>query len=226
VGLARLYRHIGEIETPREESSVTIRPNVTRDTTLMGIAALCVALNVGLGTAVNLIKLPIYLDAIGTIAIGLLAGSLGFRGFFMAATVGAVSFGLSAILFNPVLFWFIPTQIAIAAFSFYVVRPILSGYIKDGDLSIGRGALILVVGILLGAVAGVVSAPIIAYVFGGVTGAGSSLVVALLIKSGDTLFNSVLLSGLASEPIDKTLQLVVALALVRVTPRRIRASLV
>jgi energy-coupling factor transport system substrate-specific component len=188
----------------------------------VAIAALCVALNVALGTLVNLIKLPIYLDAIGTIAIALLAGALGFRGFILAATVGAASFGISGILNNPVLFWFIPTQIAIAAFSFYVARPLLSGFISNEPLTVRTSILILIIGVLLGVVAGTVSAPIIAYVFGGITGAGSSFVVALLVKSGNTLFNSVLLSGLASEPIDKTLQLIVALALVRMTPGRIR----
>ena len=40
------------------------------------VIALCAALNVSLGSIVYLIKLPIYLDSIGTILVGVLAGPL------------------------------------------------------------------------------------------------------------------------------------------------------
>jgi energy-coupling factor transport system substrate-specific component len=192
---------------------------------LFAIAGLCVALDVGLGTLVNLVKLPVYLDAVGTIAFALLAGRLGFRGFVIAALVGTAGFVITGLLFNPVVLWFIPTQIAIAAYSFYVARPALSTYLQGGDLGFRRIGLLVILGIGLGIVAGVVSAPIIAYVFGGITGAGASLIVAALLKAGSTLFQSVLASGIASEPIDKTLQLIVAVALVRATPSRARRLL-
>jgi energy-coupling factor transport system substrate-specific component len=189
---------------------------------LFAIAGLCVALDVGLGTVVNLIKLPVYLDAVGTIAFALLAGRMGFRGFIIAALVGTAGFVITGLLFNPVVLWFIPTQIAIAAFSFYVARPLLKAYLNGGSLTGARVGLIALLGIGLGIVAGAVSAPIIAFVFGGITGAGASLIVAALLKAGSTLFQSVLASGIASEPIDKTLQLIAALALVRATPSRAR----
>jgi len=208
--------------------SDTSAPNGThsRDSlqsmTLLGVAGLCVAINVGLGSLANLIKIPVYLDAIGTIACALLAGRLGFRGFLLAALVGAASFTISGLLVTPAVLWFIPTQIAIAAFSFYVARPLLSSALAEGALQ-GRGiAKIVGLGIALGVVAGIVSAPIIAYVFGGITGSGPSLIVALLLRAGENVFNAVLASGLASEPIDKTIQLAAAVALVRATPGRIR----
>ncbi len=194
-------------------------------TNIATITALCIALNVALGTIVYFIKLPVYLDAVGTIAIALLVGPTRSKVFLLSSMVGTISFILSGILFNPVLFWFIPTQIAIAAFSYYVIRPLLRSYVLDGLLTPRRGALILGLGIALGIVAAVVSAPFIAYQFGGITGSGASLVVALLLKTGSTLFESVLVSGLTSEPVDKTLQLILALALVRATPQRIRRSI-
>jgi energy-coupling factor transport system substrate-specific component len=189
---------------------------------LFAIAGLCVALDVGLGTLVNLIKLPVYLDAVGTIAFALLAGRMGFRGFVMAALVGTAGFVITGLLVNPAVLWFIPTQIAIAAYSFYVARPLLKAYFNGGSLKATRIGLIVLLGIGLGIVAGAVSAPIIAFVFGGITGAGASLIVAALLKAGSTLFQSVLASGIASEPIDKTLQLFAAIALVRATPSRAR----
>lgn len=197
--------------------------NVARNAALIGIAGLCLALNIGLGVLVNAIKLPVYLDAIGTIAIALLARGLGHRGFLLAALVGAGSNALTAVLFNPVQFWFMGTQVVIAAFAFYCVGPALER--TAGAPSRQRAALIAALGVGLGVSAGIVSAPVVAYVFGGITGSGASLIVALMLKAGQGLVRSVLASGLASEPIDKSVQLLAALALVRATPAHVRAML-
>lgn len=197
-------------------------PNSLQSMTLLGVAGLCVAINVGVGSLANLIKVPVYLDAIGTIACALLAGRLGFRGFLLAALVGAASFTISGLLVTPAVLWFIPTQIAIAAFSFYVIRPTLGPALAGDGFRVRAIALVIGLGIGLGVVAGIVSAPIIAYVFGGITGSGPSVIVAVLLKAGEGLFKAVLASGLASEPIDKTIQLAAAAALVRATPSRIR----
>jgi energy-coupling factor transport system substrate-specific component len=70
-----------------------------------------------------------------------------------------------------------------------------------------------------------VSAPVVVYLFGGVTGSGSAFVVAFFLKTGQQLLNSALLSGLTTEPIDKTLQVLLAALLYRATPRDFIAML-
>jgi energy-coupling factor transport system substrate-specific component len=192
---------------------------------LVPVAALCIALNVGLGTIINVLKAPIYLDAIGTIAFAFFVQGTGLRGFGWSVLVGAASFAIGAILFNPVLIWFVPTQVAIAAYAYFVAGPLLRSALGHDSIGVRGYALIIVLGLLLGVVAGTVSAPIIAYLFGGITGAGASVITALLLKSGETLFTSVLLSGVASEPIDKLIQLALAVTLVRLTPSRVKAAL-
>lgn len=194
-----------------------------RTLTLLGIAGLCVALNVALGTAANMLKIPVYLDAVGTVAAAFLAGRLGVKGFLLAALVGAASFTISGLLFTPAVLWFIPTQIAIAAVAFYIIRPAMKRYLVDERFPMRAVILTLAFGILLGVVAGIVSAPIIAYVFGGITGSGPSLIVAVLLRSGQNLFNAVATAGIATELADKTIQLAVAVVLVRMTPSRIRS---
>jgi len=87
-----------------------------------------------------------------------------------------------------------------------------------------RYVRVLLVGLVLGVVAGVVSAPVIVWMFSGLTGSGPSLVVAFLLKSGETLTKAVLLSGLASEPIDKTIQLLIAVGLVRAMPNTLKMA--
>jgi energy-coupling factor transport system substrate-specific component len=192
---------------------------------LVPVAALSIALNVGLGTIINVLKAPIYLDAIGTIVFAFFVQGTGLRGFGWSALVGAASFAIGAILFNPVLIWFVPTQVAIAAYAYFVAGPLLRSAFGHEAIGLRSYALIIVLGLLLGVVAGTVSAPIIAYLFGGITGAGASVITALLLKSGETLFTSVLLSGIASEPIDKLIQLALAVTLVRLTPSRVKAAL-
>lgn len=190
----------------------------------LSLAILCIAINVGLGTLVHLIKLPVYLDAVGTIAFALFFHGTGWRGFAWAAAVGAISFMLVGVLFNPVALWFIPTQIAIAAYAYFLAGPALASQLDAPTLPASGYVRIVLLGLGLGIVAGIVSAPIITFVFGGITGAGASLITAFLLKAGETVFTSVLASGLASEPLDKLLQLALAVVLVRNTPGRIRSA--
>jgi energy-coupling factor transport system substrate-specific component len=80
-------------------------------------------------------------------------------------------------------------------------------------------------GVITGIVSAIVSAPVVVYLFGGVTGSGSAFVVAFFLKTGQQLMNAVLLSGLAVEPIDKTLQVLLAALLYRSTPGEFIAML-
>lgn len=185
------------------------------------LAAVCIALNVALGTLINLIRVPIYLDAVGTVIFALLFHRFGWRGFLWSCAVGAFSFGLSGILFNPVLLWFIPTQLAIATYCYLLAGPVLRDSLVERPATWPLYLRVLLLGLGLGIVAGTVSAPIIALVFGGITGAGASIITAVLLKAGDTLFKSVLASGLASEPLDKLLQLSLAVILIRLTPGKV-----
>lgn len=161
-----------------------------------------IALNLALGTLVHALKLPVYVDAVGTIlttlVLGLRAGVL----------VGVVSFLLGGVLLNPVLPYFCATQAAIAIYTHVVAK-------YGGFRSTLRT---IIAGIGLGIVAAIVSAPVIAVLFGGVTGSGASLIVALLLRSGQSVYKSVLLSGLASEPLDKTIQCLLAVWMLRGMP--------
>jgi energy-coupling factor transport system substrate-specific component len=77
---------------------------------------------------------------------------------------------------------------------------------------------VLACGILTGLIAAFVSAPVVAYLFGGVTGSGSAFIVALFLKAGQQVLSAALLSGLTAEPVDKTLQVLFAALLYRATP--------
>jgi len=181
------------------------------------VIALGAALNFSIGSIVYLVKLPIYLDSIGTILVALLLAPDRKAAFFCAWAAAWAGTAVSSLV-NPFLPWFAATDVAIAAISALVT-------IRAADIFRARPlrpvpfvATVLVCGAITGVVAAIVSAPVVAYVFGGVTGSGSAFVVAFFLKTGEQLMNAVLLSGLAADPVDKVLQVLLAALLYRATP--------
>jgi hypothetical protein len=77
-------------------------------------------------------------------------------------------------------------------------------------------------GITTGIVAAAMSAPISAWVFGGVTGAGTDLFVSLFRVLGLNLFASVFAQGLVSDPLDKTISYTVVFFILAALPITVR----
>jgi energy-coupling factor transport system substrate-specific component len=166
-----------------------------------------VALNLGLGTLVQIIKLPVFLDSIGTVLVAVLAGP------WPAIMTGVVTVFVAGFLTNPFLPWFVATAVAIGSFT---------------GICANRGAfkrlwVWAICGLLMGVISGIVSAPVIAYLFGGVTQSGSSLLVAYLMATGKTVLRSVILAGIACDPVDKLLTFVIVWFLIRGIPKGLLA---
>jgi len=74
--------------------------------------------------------------------------------------------------------------------------------------------------VLTGIVAAIVSAPIAAFVFGGVMGTGTDLLVALFQATGANILQATLGQGLVSDPFDKFVSFVVVWIVLRgLSPR-------
>jgi energy-coupling factor transport system substrate-specific component len=175
-------------------------------TAQLSLMGMLIAFNVALGGFIHVIKLPIFLDAIGTILAAVL---LGMR---PAIIVGVLSFVISAAVISPVYLWFTPTQAVIA----------VAVALMAAKLGVFRSLpRVIPAGIALGVIAGIFSAPIIVYVFGGVAGSGRDLITASLVSTGQQIYKAVLLSGAASEPVDKLLQMLAAFFILRALPKRV-----
>ena len=181
------------------------------------LIALGAALNFSIGTIVYLIKLPIYLDSIGTILTALLLAPDRMAAFFCAWAAGWASLAVSGLV-NPFLPWFALTDVAIALVAALLVvgaaktfraRPLRSGSFV---------AQVIIYGIAIGIASAVVSVPVVVYLFGGVTGSGSAFVVAFFLKTGQHLTTAAMLSGLINDPLDKIVQVLLAALLYRATP--------
>jgi hypothetical protein len=249
------------------------RQFTTRVIVMMPVA---IAMNIVLGyTVQSVLKLPIYVDSIGTILVGALAGPLAgaltgiLSNLIWQYGIGGANIGPFAITAGVIGFvagiWghlgvfrsrpatglrlVVPTVIAVAVIAILAARmytipqytdPNVGGYpnwVYAAIVLIGvvaaiavvafvfvrhdaAGAWVAVAGSVTGVVAAIVSAPIAAIVYGGVTGAGTDVIVAALRQGGADVYNASLGQGLLSDPIDKTITcFVVLLILSRVSPR-------
>jgi PAS domain S-box-containing protein len=138
---------------------------------------------------------PLYLDSIGTIVVGALLGPLA------GAATGAATNLLWSLIRGD---WSIAP---------YAVTAALIGWAAGFAASKGafeRFWTALLAGFLTGVMAAIVSAPITAYLFGGVTGAGTDYVTGIFAATSDNILQAASLQGLISDPIDKTLSFAIA----------------
>lgn len=183
-----------------------LRRNFT--TLTLALIPVAIAINIAIGQLIVLLKLPIYLDSIGTVLVGLLAGPL--AGLVTGALTNLI-WGLSGL--NPVYtpFFYVAAVIGLLAGVFGVIN-----WAK-------KIWLWLIGGLITGVVAAILSAPTSAVVFGGVTGAGTDLIVAALRASGAGIMQATFGQGIVSDPIDKLVSFLVVWLIVLALPVRFKA---
>jgi len=169
------------------------------------LGAFCIALNLMLGQVTALIKLPLYLDSFGTVLMAVLAGPLS------AAVIGFLSNVIGAGLINPPMLFFAPVSIVIALFTGLVAR--MGGFRALPS--------VMIFGLLQGTLAASISAPIAAYLFGGVMMSGTDLLVIFFRSLGFSLLESNFFQGMISDSFDKLVTYTTVLLLLRRLPDRL-----
>lgn len=164
-----------------------------------------ILLNLTIGYVVTILKLPVFLDSIGTVLVAVLCGPI------IGITTGVLTVIIAGITINPVLPWYVGTALVIGLFSALWASKGL--FKKWWQAMIG--------GIIMGVLSAIVSAPVTTYVFGGFTLSGSSLIVAYLLQTGQTMLNSVILTGFASDPVDKMFTFLLVWFLLKGFPKEI-----
>jgi len=259
----------------------------TRTIVLMPIA---IALNIVLGQAVGAaLKIPIYLDSIGTILIGALAGPIpgALTGVaanliwtyvlpppfhsdiaaafaLVAAVIGLMAGGFARIgwmrprpdssgttllvggfvavglvllmawyaydrfygsqgldLFagtSDPLFQVLAVVVGVLAVAAVIVFAVLLFMRRDVTV-----AYVVVAGIGTGIVSALISAPIAANLFSGVTGAGTDFLVAVFRQSGSDISTATFQQGLLSDPVDKLVTFMIVYVILISMARRTKA---
>jgi len=178
-------------------------------TTSIVLIAVAIAINIGVGQVPRLVGLPLYLDSVGTVLVGVLIGPwAGAVTGFMANTVWTLSG-----LFPQAVAW-----AGVAA----IIGALAGVFGRAGWVKVWwRAAL---AGLITGVIAALLSAPIAAYVFGGVTGnAGTDVIVGAFRAAGfDALFSNIA-QGTMSDPLDKMVTYLVVWAVMLALPGRFKA---
>lgn len=152
------------------------------------------------------LKLPLWLDSIGTVLAGMLAGP------WVGALSGAVNniiFGLTA---DPISFWYLITSIVIGLVVGYLAY---TGWIS----SFGR---VVVLGLIVAAVAAIVSTPINVILWEGQTGNvwGDALYTALVGRGWPIWLASFLDEAVVDLP-DKLATVIVSYLIFKALPERL-----
>jgi energy-coupling factor transport system substrate-specific component len=177
----------------------------TRTLVLIPVA---IAINLAVGQLALAVKIPLYLDSIGTILVGVLAGPW----------AGALTGFLANVIWT-VAGWYIP---AIAFSGVAAIIGILAAtFARSGWMQAWwRVAL---AGVITGLVGAIVSAPIATYVFGGVMGSGTDAIVALARSVGLTSLGANMAQGAFSDPLDKAISFLVVWGILRALPKTFAA---
>ncbi|MCX6025971.1 MAG: ECF transporter S component [Chloroflexi bacterium] len=169
---------------------------------------IAIAINIAVGQLALLIKVPLYLDSIGTILVGVLAGPW----------AGALTGFLSNVIWT-LAGWYTP---AIAFAGVAAIIGALAGVFGRAGWPNSWWKAILA-GLLTGLTAAVLSAPIATYVFGGVMGSGTDAVVAMARSVGLDSLGANIAQGAFSDPMDKMASYLIVYLVLRALPLRFLA---
>ena len=173
--------------------------------------ALCSVLNILGGTVALLLRLPVYLDSIGTVLAAALFGPAA------GLVPGLISGLISGMTSDVYAFYYIPVQLVIgltAGFVFHRLRPSHTTLSRREGLSLcTMGWRLFPAALVLSLPGTVVSSAITAVLFGGITSSGSTVLVQLLHSLGMNLTLSVCVVQALTDFVDRMIVLAVVLVI-------------
>lgn len=164
---------------------------------------IAIAINFVGGQIVALLRLPVYLDCIGTVLVSALTGPIG----------GIIVGVLTNLILGITAPTFIPYAIVSAAIG--LVAGVCA---KKGMFKTVKSTLI--VGVFVWIVTQLTAIPITTLLFGGVTGSGTSFITGFFVSTGQGLFEAVFNTSILTETVDKFITVLIAYFLIKSIPAR------
>lgn len=168
---------------------------------------IAIAINLVLGQLISTLSLPIFLDSIGTVLVGVLCGP------WAGLLTGVLANVVGGIVLDPTFLPFAPVAAVIGFVAGWLA---LAGWFKSWWKAILAGVVITIFVVI-------VAAPIRLIVFGGMTPNSVGAFTALLVASGQDILQSILQATALSNVVDKVITTLVVFGLVRALPIRFRA---
>ncbi|WP_152354682.1 ECF transporter S component [Brachybacterium subflavum] len=179
---------------------MTLARRIREDFSLMAILIIPIAIAINFvgGSLALALKLPLYLDSIGTFLVAMLAGP------FVGALTGFLSLAFVSATDPTSLPWTVQAA---------VVGAMVGWLARRGLLRRPLGVVATIILVILVSVTGVVLIRLL--VFGGFTTNGSSVIAAVMVAAGVPMIPAQFASSFVSELPDKTLSILLALVVIR-----------
>jgi energy-coupling factor transport system substrate-specific component len=164
-----------------------------------------IGINVIGGMLATSLKLPVFLDTIGTILAAAILGPWW----------GALTGGLSNVIMSlqsPMDMWFAIVNIAVG---------LIVGFISM-KFGFQKWLVVLITGLILAVVSPIIGTFIATYVYGGLTGGGIDIFTAGLMKSGADVFTAAFIPRIFSNGIDKLLSVFIVWGVIMALPRNLK----
>ncbi|HVN15748.1 MAG TPA: hypothetical protein VMT73_08410 [Anaerolineales bacterium] len=158
-----------------------------------------IAINIVVGEIVVQLKLPVYLDSIGTVLVAAICGP------WAGALTGALANTIWGIAIDPNAFPWWPVAFFIGFVAGWCAK---FGLFKNWWK-------VVITGFLVSLTSATVSTPIGVYLYGGITASGSSLITAYLLQTGQGVLQAVFSTNFLVEPVDKITTSMLAFAIIQ-----------
>lgn len=180
-------------------------PRIPRS--VLALMPVMIALNIATGQIVGMSPIPLYLDSLGTVVIGVIAGPAA------GALTGILTNVIWGVTINPTVIAFTAGSAFIGAAAGWAAR--LGGF--------RRIWWAVLAGALAGIPTGLIATPVAAFIYGGGLGVGTGSIVAALQGAGASMLGAATIQGLGSDIADKAIIFALAFLVIAALPNRLRS---
>ncbi|MCI6122381.1 CD3073 family putative ECF transporter S component [Lachnospiraceae bacterium HCP28S3_F9] len=163
----------------------------------------CVALNIVLGIITAALGIPLYLDTLGTVLSAAIFGPV------PGMIVGSLSNIITGLMYSVTDIPFFLVNMAVGLVVGLVAKKFTWSIVPA-----------VVTGLALSVICPAIGTPIGIYVYGGLNGSVSDMLVTALVQGGKSIFQASFLRNIASNFIDKVGTCIIGWALIKAMPVR------
>ncbi len=174
------------------------------NTLKLTLCALAITANIVLGIVTSMLKLPIYLDTLGTVVVAVAIGTS------YGVIVGASTNILTALIYSLQDMPFLLVSVAVALVVGYAAKKFKFTLVTA-----------VVCGLILSIVCPLIGTPIGIIIYGGITGTASDIIMLTLKASGSSIFAASFIAKVGSNLIDKVGTCIIAYFLIRQIPTHV-----
>ena len=170
---------------------------------VVAFCGICVAMNIVLGIITSALGIPLYLDTFGTVLSESIIGPV------PGIIVGALSNIITGLMYSVSDIPFCLVNMAVGLIVGLVAKKFKFTIVSA-----------VITGLVLSFVCPAIGTPIGIYVYGGLNGSASDVLVMSLVQAGKDIFQASFLRNVGSNLIDKIGTCIVGWALIRAIPMR------